>query len=87
MLELAGLLNDLGMLVPDKILHKPGKLSEAENFIVWQHSYNTHEILKNIKGFEDISMWAAQHLNVSMEVATPFATLQKTFQSRQGLLL
>ena len=62
MLELAGLLHDLGMLrVPDKILHKPGKLNEAENFIVRRHSYNTYEILKKIKGFEDISMWAAQH--------------------------
>jgi HD-GYP domain-containing protein (c-di-GMP phosphodiesterase class II) len=62
MLELSGLLHDLGMLkVPDKILHKPGKLVEVENFIVRRHSYNTYEILKRIKGFEDISMWAAQH--------------------------
>jgi HD-GYP domain-containing protein (c-di-GMP phosphodiesterase class II) len=62
MLELAGLLHDLGMLrVPDKILHKPGKLNEAEHFIVRRHSYDTYEILKKIKGFEDISMWAAQH--------------------------
>jgi len=62
MLELAGLLHDLGMLkVPDKILHKPGKLNEAENFIVRRHSFDTYEILKKIKGFEDIAMWAAQH--------------------------
>jgi HD-GYP domain-containing protein (c-di-GMP phosphodiesterase class II) len=62
MLELAGLLHDLGMLrVPDKILDKPGKLTESENFIVQRHSYDTYEILKNIKGFEAISKWAAQH--------------------------
>ena len=62
MLELAGLLHDLGMLrVPDKILDKPGELNESENFIVRRHSYDTYEILKNIKGFEDISKWAAQH--------------------------
>jgi HD-GYP domain-containing protein (c-di-GMP phosphodiesterase class II) len=62
MLELAGLLHDLGMLrVPDKILDKPGELTEAEDFIVRRHSYDTYEILKNIKGFEDISKWAAQH--------------------------
>ena len=62
MLELAGLLHDLGMLrVPDKILDKPGELTESENFIVRRHSYDTYEILKNIKGFEDISKWAAQH--------------------------
>jgi len=62
MLELAGLLHDLGMLrVPDKILDKQGELNESENFIVRRHSYDTYEILKNIKGFEDISKWAAQH--------------------------
>jgi HD-GYP domain-containing protein (c-di-GMP phosphodiesterase class II) len=62
MLELAGLLHDLGMLrVPDKILDKPRELTESENFIVRRHSYDTYEILKNIKGFEDISKWAAQH--------------------------
>jgi HD-GYP domain-containing protein (c-di-GMP phosphodiesterase class II) len=62
MLELAGLLHDLGMLrVPDKILDNPGELNESENFIVRRHSYDTYEILKNIKGFEDISKWAAQH--------------------------
>ena len=47
--------------IPDKILHKPGKLNEAENFIVRRHSFDTYEILKKIKGFEDIAMWAAQH--------------------------
>jgi len=62
MLELAGLLHDLGMLrVPDKILDKPEELTESENFIVQRHSYDTYEILKNIKGFEAISKWAAQH--------------------------
>jgi HD-GYP domain-containing protein (c-di-GMP phosphodiesterase class II) len=62
MVELAGLLHDLGMLrVPDKILDKPGELTESENFIVRRHSYDTYEILKNIKGFEDISTWTAQH--------------------------
>jgi HD-GYP domain-containing protein (c-di-GMP phosphodiesterase class II) len=62
MLELAGLLHDLGMLrVPDKILDKQGVLTESESFIVRRHSYDTYEILKNIKGFEDISKWAAQH--------------------------
>ena len=62
MLELAGLLHDLGMLrVRDKILDKPGELTESENFIVRRHSYDTFEILKNIERFGDISKWAAQH--------------------------
>ena len=38
-----------------------GELTESENFIVRRHSYDTYEILKNIKGFEAISKWASQH--------------------------
>ncbi|NOQ14019.1 MAG: HD domain-containing protein [Methyloprofundus sp.] len=61
-LELTGLLHDLGMLrVPDKILAKPDKLTQAEYFIVQRHSFDSYEILKNITGFEDIARWAAQH--------------------------
>ena len=62
MLELAGLLHDLGRLrVPDKILDKPGQLTQTEYLIVQRHSYDTYDILKNIKGFEEIAKWAAQH--------------------------
>ncbi len=62
MLELAGLLHDLGKLrVPDHILDKQGELTQSEYFIVQRHSFDTYDILKNIKGFEDIAKWAAQH--------------------------
>jgi HD-GYP domain-containing protein (c-di-GMP phosphodiesterase class II) len=62
MLELAGLLHDLGMLrVPDNILNNPGPLTDTERSIVLRHSFDTYEILKNITGFDDISRWAAQH--------------------------
>ncbi|NOR80744.1 MAG: HD domain-containing protein [Methyloprofundus sp.] len=61
-LELTGLLHDLGMLrVPDKILDKRGKLTPSEYFVVQRHSFDSYDILKNITGFEDIAMWAAQH--------------------------
>ena len=54
MLELAGLLHDLGKLrIPDEILNKSGKLTEREYFIVQRHAFDTHDILKDIKGFED----------------------------------
>ncbi len=61
-LELAGLLHDLGKLrVPDAILEKPGKLTEAEWLLMQRHSYDTYDIIKDIQGFEEIPLWAAQH--------------------------
>lgn len=61
-IEVAGLLHDLGKLhTPDRILGKPGPLSEAERSIMNQHSYETYEILRHIDGLEDIARWAAYH--------------------------
>ena len=61
-LELAGLLHDLGKLrVPDYILEKPDDLTKSEFLIMQRHSYDTYDILKDITGFEEISIWALQH--------------------------
>jgi len=62
MIRVAGLLHDLGkMQVPDKILEHRGYL-EGENLsIMRHHSYVTLMILGRIKGFEKISLWAANH--------------------------
>ncbi|VAY89578.1 3'3'-cGAMP-specific phosphodiesterase 1 (fragment) [mine drainage metagenome] len=62
MLELAGLLHDIGKLrLPDALLEKPGKLTLEERAQIKRHSFDTYNILKNIKGMEKISEWAAQH--------------------------
>lgn len=62
MLELAGLLHDLGKLrVPDELLEKPGKLTPEEYAIVERHSFDTFNILKTIGGMREITIWAAQH--------------------------
>jgi HD-GYP domain-containing protein (c-di-GMP phosphodiesterase class II) len=62
MLELVGLLHDIGKLrVPDKLLDKPGLLDEEELIIMRRHSFDTYSILKNIRGLERISLWALQH--------------------------
>ncbi len=62
MLELAGLLHDIGKLrLPDALLEKPGKLTPEEKAQIKRHSFDTYNILKNIKGMEKISEWAAQH--------------------------
>jgi len=61
-LEIAGLLHDLGKLrVPDYILDKPGGYTESDFLVMQRHSYDTYDILKNIHGFEEISLWASQH--------------------------
>lgn len=61
-LEIAGLLHDLGKLrVPDEVLDKPGALDERERKIINTHSFETYQILRHIKGFEDIAQWAAYH--------------------------
>ncbi len=61
-IEIAGLLHDLGKLhMPDHILEKPGPLSELERSIMNQHSYETFEILRHIKGLEEIAQWASFH--------------------------
>ena len=62
MLELAGLLHDLGKLrVPDQYLEKPGRLTPEEFAEVRRHSFDTYNILKNIHGLEEVALWAAQH--------------------------
>lgn len=62
MLELAGLLHDLGKLrVPDALLEKPGRFDALEYLTVKRHSFDTYNILKNIHGFEEIALWAGQH--------------------------
>lgn len=62
MLELVGLLHDIGKLrVPDDLLEKPGILNEEELIIMRRHSFDTYCILKNIRGLERVSLWALQH--------------------------
>lgn len=47
MLELAGLLHDIGKLrVPDAILEKPGRLNTVEFKTIQRHSFDTFSILK-----------------------------------------
>lgn len=62
MMGIAGNLHDIGKLaIPRSILEKKGKLNRAEYDLVRCHPYHTYRILHNLKGFEEVSLWAALH--------------------------
>ncbi len=62
LLEIAGLLHDLGKLrVPDSILDKPDKLSIEERFQIARHSYDTYQVLKAAFRDTRIPEWASFH--------------------------
>ncbi len=61
-LYFAGAVHDIGKLVVDRdILEKPDKLTEDEYIHIQNHAYYTYEILRKIKGLEDITSWASLH--------------------------
>ncbi|MGE3615835.1 MAG: HD domain-containing phosphohydrolase, partial [Gemmatimonadales bacterium] len=61
-LRLAGLLHDIGKLaVPNTILDKSGKLTEAEWAVMRQHPAYTYEILGRIEPFRALAGVAAAH--------------------------
>ena len=61
-MHIAGLLHDIGKLYTNvDILHKPDKLNAEERFEINKHPYYTRKILEQIKGFEDITEFAANH--------------------------
>lgn len=73
MLEVAGLLHDLGKLnVPDEILEKPGPLTEQERMIMMRHSFESYQILSRISGFEQIAQWASLHHESLIGTGYPF---------------
>ncbi len=62
LMQIAGNLHDIGKLkVPASILEKPGKLTDSEFNVMKEHAFYSWLLLKDIKGFELITEWAALH--------------------------
>jgi HD-GYP domain-containing protein (c-di-GMP phosphodiesterase class II) len=62
LLEVAGLLHDIGKLrLPDAILDKPGRLSRSEAAAVTRHPFETHAILSRVSCLPELAPWASQH--------------------------
>lgn len=62
MLEVAGLLHDIGKLqIPDEILESPNHLDDKEFGVMKVHSFATYRVLRQVAGLEEVSLWAAAH--------------------------
>lgn len=56
------LLHDIGkILIPDSVLHKPGKLTNEEFAIMKRHSLYSRKILEKNKGFPQVAINVAAH--------------------------
>lgn len=62
-LRLASLLHDIGKIgIPDKILQKPGPLTQDEREIINRHPQMGYEVLERLGGAqENVRMWVYQH--------------------------
>lgn len=61
-LRRAALLHDIGMLgIPNSILDKEGPLTEQQWVAVREHPLYTYDLLRKVRGFEDIARIARDH--------------------------
>lgn len=86
-IEIAALLHDLGKLhTPDSILEKRGPLDSVERSIMDQHSYETYEILRHIKGLNEIAVWAAYHHEGLNRGGYPFHPSERNFSTEARII-
>ena len=57
-----GLMHDIGkILVPNEVLHKPGKLTDEEFAIIKTHASNGYDILKEVEIMPELALGAGFH--------------------------
>ena len=77
MMRIAGYLHDIGKLrIPNELLEKPGKLTDAEFNAIKEHAYHTWLLLKDVSGFEQIAAWASLHHEKLNGTGYPFHRAQ-----------
>ncbi|GAB4441808.1 MAG: HD domain-containing protein [bacterium] len=60
--KLSGYFHDIGKLaIPNELIEKKGALLPEEFFIVKSHIYHTYNLLKDIKGLEEVTDIASRH--------------------------
>lgn len=86
-LYLAGALHDIGKLIIDKdVLEKPAKLTEQEFQHIQTHAYATYDVLRKIKGFEEITNWASLHHEKLDGTGYPFGKTAEELSQKERLL-
>lgn len=60
--KIAGNMHDIGkMVIPNRILEKPDRLTVEEFEVIKSHTYYTYYFLRSIGEFHQIARWAAYH--------------------------
>ncbi len=84
---LAGALHDVGkLMIHNSILKKPGRLTDEEYMVMKNHAYYTYEILKNLKGMQDITTWASHHHEKLNGQGYPFGISGKDLTQEERLM-
>lgn len=86
-LYLAGALHDIGKLtIPNRVLEKPGKLTEKEFELVKTHAQASWDILSPIDGLEEVARWAGYHHEKLNGQGYPFGLTGKDLDQPERLM-
>jgi len=86
--KMAAYMHDYGKIaVPSEIINKPGTLTKKEFNVLKSHPYFTYKILKDIKGFENISKWAGSRHEKSDQSGYPRKTEWKEMSEEVNIII
>lgn len=86
-LYFAGAIHDLGKLVINNdVLEKPDKLTDQEYSYMKNHAWYTYEILKRVRGLEEITSWASNHHEKLNGTGYPFGKTKDELSFEERLI-